>query len=116
MQFDESPSFLDLDTGEVETVSRHLLVEAEKSADDEVPDLPLRQKPEWEIAKRIVSTNRFRKLPSKLKFTNGRLWRISRTRYRPIGLAMSCCAPFMAGGIPKLQGCPPAAPDRTSLV
>ena len=52
MQFDESPSFLDLDTGEVETVSRDLLLQAEESADDE-PDLPLWQRPEWELAKRI---------------------------------------------------------------
>jgi hypothetical protein len=66
MQFDESPSFLDLDTGEVETVSRDLLLQAEESADDE-PDLPLWQRPEWEIAKRIVFTNRFRKLPSKVE-------------------------------------------------
>ena len=52
MQFDESPSILDLDTGEVETVSRDLLLQAEESSDDE-PDLPLWQRPEWELAKRI---------------------------------------------------------------
>lgn len=63
MQSDESSSFLDLDTGEVETVSRDLLRDAEQS--DEEPDLPAWQKVEWEIAKRIVSTGRFRKLPSK---------------------------------------------------
>jgi hypothetical protein len=46
MQFDESPSFPDLDTGEVETVCRDLLLKAEESADDEEPDLPLWQRPE----------------------------------------------------------------------
>ncbi|MDP3000819.1 MAG: UPF0158 family protein [Bryobacterales bacterium] len=66
MQFDEAFSFLDLDTGEVETVSRDLLSAAEESDDDdEGPDLPRWQEREWEIAKRIVSTDRFRKLPTK---------------------------------------------------
>ena len=64
MQLDESSSFLDLDTGQVETVSHELLCEAE-AADDEDPDLPVWQEPEWEIAKRIVSTDRFQKLPTK---------------------------------------------------
>jgi hypothetical protein len=40
IQFDESSSFLDRDTGQVETVSRDLLREAEESADDEELDLP----------------------------------------------------------------------------
>ncbi len=39
MQFDEFSSFLDPDTGHVETVSHVLLREAEESADDEEPDL-----------------------------------------------------------------------------
>ncbi len=65
MQFDESSSFLDLDTGQVETVSCDLLREAEETADGEGPDLPEWQQQEWEIAKRIVSTDRFRKLPIK---------------------------------------------------
>jgi hypothetical protein len=65
MQFDEASSFLDLDTGKVETVSKDLLSEAEESDDDEQPDLPDWQKPEWEIAKRIVSTDRFKSLPTK---------------------------------------------------
>ena len=37
MQFDASSSFLDLDTGHVETVSRDLLREAEEFGDDEEP-------------------------------------------------------------------------------
>jgi len=65
MQLDESSSFLDLDTGQVETVSHDRLGAAEEYDDDEEPDLPAWQKREWEIAKRIVSTNRFRKLPTK---------------------------------------------------
>ncbi len=66
MQFDEYRSFLDLDTGQVETVSHVLLREAEESDNDE-PDLPTWQKPQWEIAKRIVSTDRFRKLPTQFE-------------------------------------------------
>jgi|SRR5579864_4540828 len=65
MQFDEPSSFVDLDTGQVETVSHDLLREAEESGDDEEPDLPEWQKQEWEIAKRIVSTDRFQGLPTK---------------------------------------------------
>ena len=66
MQFDESPSFLDLDSGQVETVSVDLLREAEESGDDdEAPDLPEWQQQEWDIAKRIVFTDRFRRLPTK---------------------------------------------------
>jgi hypothetical protein len=69
MQFDESSSFLDLDTGQVETVSHDLLNEAEEPGEeapsDEKPDLPEGQEDEWEVAKRIVSTDRFMKLPTK---------------------------------------------------
>lgn len=51
MQFDETLSFLDCDTGEVVTVSRSLLSEAEESDDDdEEPDLPEWQNDEWEMA------------------------------------------------------------------
>jgi hypothetical protein len=64
MQFDDSSSFLDLDTGRVETVSNDLLAEADESVGEE-PDLPAWQKQEWEIAKRIVSTDRFQQLPTK---------------------------------------------------
>ena len=67
MQFDESSSFLDLDSGHVETVSHDLLREAEKSGDDEEPDLPAWQKQEWEIARRIVSSGRFKELPTKFE-------------------------------------------------
>jgi hypothetical protein len=58
MQFDESSAFLDLDTGQVETVSHALLRGAEDS-DDEEPNLPTWQKHEWEC-----QANRFyRPLP-----------------------------------------------------
>ena len=67
MQFDEFSSFLDRDTGKVETVSHDLLREAEESGVDEEPDLPEWQKQEWEIAKRIVSTDRFQRLPTKFE-------------------------------------------------
>lgn len=65
MQFDESPSFLDLDTGEVRTVSRELLNEAEQIADDEDLDIPQWQEEEWQTARRIVSSGNFRNLPTK---------------------------------------------------
>jgi hypothetical protein len=65
IQFDESSSFLDRDTGQVETVSNDLLREAEESGDDEDVDILEWQKQEWEIAKLIVSSDRFLKLPSK---------------------------------------------------
>jgi len=64
MQFDESPNFLDLDTGEVVTISTDLLREAEESGDDDEPDLPDGEMDEWDTARRIVTTNRFRRLPS----------------------------------------------------
>ena len=64
MQFDESPSYLDLDGGQVVTVSEDLLREAEEPGDEEAA-LPDWQKDEWKIAKRIVSTDRFRPLPTK---------------------------------------------------
>jgi uncharacterized protein UPF0158 len=64
MQFDESASYLDLDTGQVVTVSKDLLRAAEAPGDEE-PDLPTWQKDEWETATRIVSTDRFRELPTK---------------------------------------------------
>jgi hypothetical protein len=64
MQFDDSSSFLDRETGQVETVSHVLLRKAEESG-DEKPDLPTWQEQEWEIAMRIVSTDCFEELPTK---------------------------------------------------
>jgi hypothetical protein len=64
MQFDDSSSFLDRETGQVATVSHVLLRKAEESG-DEKPDLPPWQEQEWEIAKRIVCTDRFEELPTK---------------------------------------------------
>jgi hypothetical protein len=64
MVSDELPSFLDLDTGAVETIHRELLGLAEECGDDEEPDLPAWQEGEWEVAKRIVFSDRFRKLPT----------------------------------------------------
>ena len=93
MQFDESSSFLDRDTGQVETVSHVLLSEAEEADDDEEPDLPAWQKQEWEIAKRIVSTDGFQKLPTKFDVTSGRSCRISRARWSPRGFAKIFCTP-----------------------
>ena len=60
----------------METVSRDLLSAAEVSGDDDQePDLPESQKSEWDIAKLIVSTDRFRKLPTKLEVDE---WEIMR--------------------------------------
>src|SRR3954465_11925585 len=64
MQFDESSSFLDLDTGRVEAVWNYLRGHADGAGGEE-PDLPAWQKQEWEIAKRIVSTDGFQQLPTK---------------------------------------------------
>jgi hypothetical protein len=64
MQLDESLSYWDLDAGQVVTVSADVLRDAEEHGDEE-PDVPDWQKDEWEIAKRIVSTDRFRPLPTK---------------------------------------------------
>jgi hypothetical protein len=64
MQFEESLSYLDLDAGQVVTVSEDLLGEAEEHGDEE-SDLPDWQKEEWEIAKKIVSSDRFMPLPTK---------------------------------------------------
>jgi hypothetical protein len=64
MQLDESSSFLDLDTGRVETVSNDLLSEPDESVRG-APDLPAWQKHEFDIARRIVSTDRFQQLPTK---------------------------------------------------
>ncbi len=63
MQFDESLSFFDRDTGQVETMSRDLLSAAEEGEDDEDVDVP---DEEWEMAKLIVSSrDRFLRLPTK---------------------------------------------------
>jgi uncharacterized protein UPF0158 len=64
MQLDESSSFLDLDTGRVETVSNEFLGESDESVGEE-PGFPAWQKHEFEVAKRIVSTDRFEQLPTK---------------------------------------------------
>jgi hypothetical protein len=50
MQFDDSFSYLDLDAGQVITLSEDLLREAEEHGEEE-PDVPDWQKAEWEIAK-----------------------------------------------------------------
>jgi len=65
MQSDEFSSFLDLDTGKVETVSLELLRDVEESSSDEDEDLTEEQDEEWEIAKRIVAMDRVLKLPTK---------------------------------------------------
>ncbi|MCU1232615.1 MAG: hypothetical protein JWP63_582 [Candidatus Solibacter sp.] len=65
MLIDEASSFVNLDTGEVETVSKELLSAAEEGEDDGELDLPEWQEAEWELAKRIVASDRFEELPSK---------------------------------------------------
>jgi hypothetical protein len=63
MQSDESRSFLDLDSGRVETVSLDLLGKAEEG--EEELDLPEWQEAEWALVKRIVSSGRWVELPTK---------------------------------------------------
>ena len=67
MQFDESPAYVDRDTGEVHVVPIELIRDAEEEEDDEEErdDLPDWQKPLWEIARLIVKDPRFLRLPSK---------------------------------------------------
>jgi hypothetical protein len=67
MQLDESNSYVDMDNGQVETVSRDLLRAAEEAeSEDEERDLPGWQREEWELAKRIVfHYDKFQRLPSK---------------------------------------------------
>lgn len=59
MQFDEYSSYLDLDSGKVETISHEILREVEESDEDGEDD------DEWNLARRIVDTDRFIELPSK---------------------------------------------------
>lgn len=61
MQFEESVSYVDLDTGQVVSVSEDLLSKAEEHGDED-PRLPDWQRDEWEIARQIVSTERFRRI------------------------------------------------------
>ena len=116
MQFDEASSFLDLDTGQVEIVSHALLREAEESG-DERPDLPTWQKHEWEIAKRIASTDRFQELPTKFEVHE---WAIMQDFCALCGIRQysrrSSARPPRRRGIPEFQGHPSAAPHRISLV
>jgi len=65
MQSDECRSYLNLNTGEVETISIDLLSQAEECDADEEPDLLDWQLPEWEIAKQIVGTDNFKELPTR---------------------------------------------------
>jgi len=64
MQPDEMASFVNLDTGAVETIDNDLLAQAEESPDSE-PDLSDWQEEQWEIARNIASTDRYKALPSK---------------------------------------------------
>jgi hypothetical protein len=65
MQFDESSSYLNLDTGQVETVHDELLRAAEEADDGEEIELPEWQMEELEIARQIVCSDRFVRLPTK---------------------------------------------------
>ncbi len=67
MQFDERPSFVDLDSGEVVSVAQDLLPDAENAeSEDEELDIPDWQEDEWTLAKRIrFHFDRFKRLPSK---------------------------------------------------
>ena len=89
MQFDGSSSFLDLDTGRVETVSSDLLRQANESPDEE-HYIPGWQEQEWELVKRIVSTNRFRQLPTKFDVHEWAVMQDSRDRWHPTRSARIC--------------------------
>jgi len=95
MQFDESVSYLDLDGGQVVTVSDELLRGAEEHGDEE-PDLPDWQKDELEMAKRIVSTDRFYRFRQSLMYTSGGSWRNFHSQWSPILFAASFHGRFTA--------------------
>src|SRR5690242_9488262 len=97
MLVDESPSYLDLDTGQVVSVSEDLLSEAEEPG-DEGPDLPGWQKHQWEIAKRIVSTDRFLELPTTFDLHEWGSCRIFHARWSPMLYAKIFYAPSTAPG------------------
>jgi Uncharacterised protein family (UPF0158) len=65
IQFDEAPSFLDLETGKVETVFSEVLHDAGECSAGEEPSLPEWQEPQWEIAQRIAAMDRVLALPTK---------------------------------------------------
>jgi hypothetical protein len=95
MQFDEQLSFLDLDTGHVETVSRELLG-MEEEGDDEEPDPADQEDEEWEMAKRIVSSDRFVRLPTQFDVHEWAIMEESLIPWSRTGFARTCCMPFMA--------------------
>ena len=66
LQSDEYLSFMDRESGEVHTVERYLLRQAEEAAgEDEELDLPAWQVPEWALAKRFVChPESFERLPT----------------------------------------------------
>jgi Uncharacterised protein family (UPF0158) len=66
MQFDETPSFLDLETGQVVTVPLDLIRAAEEVEyeDDEGKDDKSEPDEEWEFAKRAAFLDRVKKLPT----------------------------------------------------
>jgi len=61
---DEYPSFLDLDSGEVITVSSEMLSAAEESEEGEEPDLLDWERDLYEAAKRVVHAERCLALPT----------------------------------------------------
>jgi hypothetical protein len=60
---DQSCAYFDLDTGEVYELSLEMISEAEEGEED--LDLPEWQKAEWELAKKIVASDRILQLPTK---------------------------------------------------
>ena len=63
MQTDDSRAYFDLDTGEVYEVSLAMIDAAEEG--EEEPDIPEWQEDEWELAQRIVASDRILRLPTK---------------------------------------------------
>jgi hypothetical protein len=83
MQFEELPSFLNLDTGEVETVSQELLRSAEEFHGRDPPDLLTWEEAECQVAKRITAApDRFVKLPTRFDVNE---WAIMRDFCSTVG-------------------------------
>lgn len=66
MQTEEFLSFVNLDTGQVATVQRQTLGRAEEMDEEEAASiLKDKRDPEFELANRIVSSDRWERLPTK---------------------------------------------------
>lgn len=67
-QFEDWRAFLDVETGQVEIVSVEVLSAVEDSSGEEDEG-----DPEWELAERIITTDRYKSLPTKFDIDEWRM-------------------------------------------